>query len=83
MAEVFTVQRAIEFALDLEDNEESMAEGAAMMVTLQKYGLEWGDQNEILMMLPDGAWWLQDERLTAAERDKLRAEYEARETAST
>lgn len=76
--EVFTVQRAIEFALDLEDNEKTMAEGAAMMVTLQAYDLEWGEQNEILIMLPDGAWWLQDNRLTEAKREKLRQEYEER-----
>ncbi|MBM61933.1 MAG: hypothetical protein CL484_03155 [Acidobacteria bacterium] len=79
MPELFTTQRAIEFALDLEDNENIMAENAAMMVTLQAYGLEWGDQNEILWLLPDGAWWLEDNRLTPVEREKLRQEYEQRE----
>ena len=58
----FDNQRAIEFALDLEENEKHMAENAAMSVTLEQYGLEWGDQNDVLMMLSDGEWWLDDER---------------------
>jgi len=57
-----TVQRAIEFALDLEENEKHMAEGAAMAVTLDQYGLDYGDQVDVFLMLPDGDWWLQDER---------------------
>lgn len=58
----FTVQQAIEFASDLEENEKTMPEGAAMMATLEQYGLEYGDQCDVFKMLPDGKWWLQDER---------------------
>ena len=77
--DTFDVQRAIEFALDLEDNEKSMPEGAAMAVTLEQYGLEYGDQNDVLMMLPDDAWWLLDERLSDEKRAELKAEYETRD----
>lgn len=52
-----TKQLAIEFATRLEENEEVMAEGAAMMVTLEQFGFEWGDQGEIFEALPDGEWW--------------------------
>lgn len=82
MSEPWTLQRAIEFALDLEENEEHMGEGAAMALTLEQYGHEWGDQNDVLLMLPDGAWWLLDERLTDNERETLRKEYEARDPAT-
>lgn len=58
-----TTQDAIAFALDLEAAEETMPENAAMAATLDAYGLTWGDQCNVLAMLPDGEWWLQDERL--------------------
>ena len=58
----WNTQRAIEFATRLEENEAVMAEGAAMMATLQEYGLEWGDQTDVLLMLPEGKWWEHDAR---------------------
>lgn len=73
------LQRAIEFALDLEDNEETMAEQAAMHVTCDQYGIGVDEGYDLLVSLPDGPWWLQDTRLSATERAKLECEWEKRE----
>tara|TARA_Y100001973_G_scaffold97131_1_gene152835 strand:- start:93 stop:281 length:189 start_codon:yes stop_codon:yes gene_type:complete len=54
MTKKITKELAIEFVSRLEENEAMMAEGAAMMVTLEQFGLEWGDQNEIFIALPEG-----------------------------
>jgi hypothetical protein len=67
----FDQQRAIEFALDLEDNEGRMGEMAAAAVTCENYGIESWEYVEVLIMLPDGPWWLLDTRLTDAEREAL------------
>ena len=48
---------AIDFAEDLEANEEEMSEGAAMALTCEEYGLEHSDISECLLKLPDGEWW--------------------------
>lgn len=75
-----SLQRAIEFALDLEANEERMAENAAMAVTCEQYDIEMEQGYDWLISLPDGPWWLQDKRLTAENREALRKEYEKRES---
>lgn len=74
-------QRVIEFALHLEKNEERMAENAAMAVTCDQYGIDIEVGYDWLISLSDGPWWLDDKRLTPAEREKLCKEYEAREKA--
>ena len=72
-------QRVIEFALDLEDNEERMAEHAAMHVTCEQYGIDVDVGYDWLISLADGPWWLEDNRLTPEKRAQLKREYEARE----
>ena len=72
-------QRVIEFALDLEVNEECMAENAAMAVTCEQYGIDIDVGYEWLISLSDGPWWLEDNRLTPEKRAALKREYEARE----
>lgn len=74
-------QRIIEFALDLEENEEQMAEGAAMAVTCEQYGISVEEGWDWLICLPNSPypWWIDDARLSDAEREKKRQEYEARE----
>ena len=51
-------EKAIDFALDLEDNEASMGEGAALALTCEMNGYDIDDYAEIMMELPDGDWWL-------------------------
>ena len=68
----------IEFALALEANEDRMGESAAMAVTCEQYGISPEEATDWLLMLPDGPWLLEDNRLTVEEREKLRIEYEAR-----
>lgn len=53
----WTIGQCIQFALDLEDNEERMGEGAAMALTCEQYGIEPHEGYEVLIALPDGNWW--------------------------
>ena len=72
-------QLIIEFALDLEENEEHMGEHAALAVTCAQYGIDCDVGYDWLINLPDGPWWLEDARLTPQDQAKKRREYEARE----
>jgi hypothetical protein len=56
MTKKITKELAIEFVTRLKENEAMMAEGAAMMVTLEQFDLEYGDQFEIFTALPEGKW---------------------------
>lgn len=72
------LQSAIEFALDLEENEDLYSDGAAMALTCAGHGISVETGQLWMMSLPDGAWWLLDERLSAKQRETLRREYEER-----
>lgn len=50
-------KQAMEFEYALEANEETMAEGAAIAVTAEQFGIEPHEYAEILISLPDGEWW--------------------------
>lgn len=50
-------QRAIAFEKALEANEELMAEGAALAVTCEQFGIEIEDYAHVLIEIPDGDWW--------------------------
>jgi hypothetical protein len=47
----FTKELAQQFSDRLEENEDMMAENAAMAVTLEQFNLEWGDQNDLFQIL--------------------------------
>ena len=72
------LQTLIEFALAVEANEDRMAENAAMQVTCDLYGIDLIEGYDWLLSLPDGPWWLQDSRLSPAEKERGRKEYEAK-----
>lgn len=50
-------KQGIDFLSDLEDNEKHMAEGAAMAVTCEQHGIDWGDQGDVMFGAPSGEWW--------------------------
>lgn len=50
-------RRAIDFELDLEDNEKNMGEQAAIMVTCEQHGIEYEDYAYVLIEIPEGEWW--------------------------
>ena len=53
--------KAIEFAQALEENEDLMAENAAMAVTCEQHNLrDTSAGYGLLLELPDGEWWRAD-----------------------
>jgi hypothetical protein len=81
-SETFDRQRAIEFAIDLEEAEVVMGEGAAMGVTCEQYGIDMEEGYDWLISLGNCPWWLDDNRLTDAEREQMKLEWDERTKAT-
>lgn len=78
------IQRCIRFALDLEKNEETMADEVAMDRTCRKYKIEPGVGAEWLawlMRLDPQPWWCHDDRLKPRTKQRLQAEWDDRRKA--
>ena len=56
---------AIELATSLAENEKHLETTPALMLTLEQYGITYGEYRAILADLPNGAWWKNDSRLPA------------------
>lgn len=50
-------KQAIDFEIELEDNENSMGEAAALAITCEQQGVDLEDYAHVLIELPDGDWW--------------------------
>ena len=58
-------QYAIELATSLAENEKHLETTPALMLTLEQYGITYGEYRAILADLPNGTWWKNDSRLPA------------------
>ncbi len=82
--DVEDIQKVIDFVVDLEANEEQMADGAAMMVTCEQNGISYEKGYDLLTCLPSTPypWWADADDISPEKRleiiDKAIANLEAK-----